>query len=241
MTNLLKPLLLVGLWAGGFALASRVEGRAWRPDELIVMRIQIGMFSAPEVDPESIAVASDEGAVRLTGVVPSEDVKRRIDQMVRGVEGVQSLDNALSIDAASLVPTPRNPPPDRTLQGDVTAALQGTEELSDSEIAVASVSGGTVVLGGYAQSLDDQLQALRAAKRVAGVRFVQNDMRTPPEAGHDMDLVGGQPAGADVRNRREQQALDGRAAETPPMLPGAPTPPRTSDLPAADEVEGHSH
>lgn len=241
MIHLLKPLLVAGLCAAAVALASPVAARAWRPDELIVMRIQIGMFSAPEVDPESIAVVSEDGAVRLTGVVPSEDVKRRIDQMVRDVDGVQSLDNALSVDAASLVPTPRNPPADRTLQGDVTAALQATAELSDSEIEVASVTGGTVVLGGYAQSLDDQLEALRAAKRVAGVRFVQNDMRTPPEAGHDMDLVGGQPAGADVRNRREQQALDGRAAETPMLLPGAPTPPRSPDIPAADEVEGHSH
>jgi len=31
------------------------------------MRIQIALFSAPEIDPESIVVESEDGAVKVTG------------------------------------------------------------------------------------------------------------------------------------------------------------------------------
>jgi len=105
------------------------------------------------------------------------------------------------------------------------------------------MSGGTVVLSGFAKSLEDQLRALRLAKGVAGVRFVQNDMKTPTGAVHDLELPSSAAAGGDAASRREQQALDGRAAETPPVVPGAPTPPHTQAPPGAPgaNVEGHSH
>lgn len=225
------------------SLAAPVAAATWAPDELITMRIQVGLFTAPEIDPESIAVVSKDGAVRMTGVVPSADVQARLEQMVRQTEGVKSLDSALTVDAAALPPTPHPQPPDRTLQSDVTAKLEQVPELNDSEIEVQSVNGGVVVLGGFANSLEDQLRALRLAKGTAGVRFVQNDMKTPPQAAHDLDLPSGQAQGADVQNRREQQARDGRAVETPPMVPGAPTPPRTPEAPGAPgaNVEGHVH
>jgi hypothetical protein len=175
-------------------------------------------------------------------VVPSADVKARVEQMVRQTDGVKSIDSALTVDPGSAVPTSNPRPPDRTLQADVTQKLTGEKELSDSEIQVQSVSGGVVVLSGYANSLDDQLRALRLAKGTAGVTFVQNQMKTPPGAGHDLDLPGGQARGADAQNRREKQAVDGIAAETPPVVPGAPTPPSTPDGgPGASDVEGHTH
>jgi hypothetical protein len=125
----------------------------------------------------------------------------------------------------------------------VTAQLSGARELSDSEIEVRSVRDGVVLLGGYANSLDDQLRALRLAKNVAGVTFVQNDMKTPPDAAHDLALPNGQGMGADAQNRREQQARDGRAVETPAVIPGAPTPPHTPQAGGAPDVnvEGHVH
>ncbi|MDX2169448.1 MAG: BON domain-containing protein [Deltaproteobacteria bacterium] len=233
------PLLLAVL----LGFAPQAGAATWAPDDLITLRIQVGLFTAPEIDPESIAVVTRDGAVRLTGVVPTADVKTRLEQMVRQTEGVRSLDSALAVDAAALPPTPQSPPPDRTVQSDVTSRLATVPELNDSEIVVQSVRGGVVVLGGFANSLDDQLRALRLAKGVGGVRFVQNDMKTPPAAAHDLDLPGGQASGADAQNRRELQARDGRAAETPPMVPGAPPPPHTPQAGGAPHanVEGHVH
>jgi osmotically-inducible protein OsmY len=237
-----RPVIVI-MTTVSIGLATLAGAATWAPDELITMRIQVGLYTAPEIDPESIAVASKDGAVRMTGVVPTADVKARLEQMVRQTEGVKSLDSALTVDVASMPPTPHPRPPDRTLQSDVTGKLTQVPELNDSEIEVQSVNGGVVVLAGFANSLDDQLRALRLAKGTAGVTFVQNDMKTPPQAAHDLDLPGGQGQGADVQNRREQQARDGRAAETPPMIPGAPTPPRTPQAAGAPDVnvEGHVH
>jgi len=62
----------------------------------------------------------------------------------------------------------------------------------------------------------DELITLRIQKR-------------PPDTAHDLDLPGGQTQGGDAQHRRQQQALDGRSSETPPIIPGAPTPPRTAE------------
>jgi osmotically-inducible protein OsmY len=215
---------------------------AWQPDDLVTRRIQVALYSAPEIDPESIVVETKHGNVRLVGVVPSTEVKSRIETLVRQMEGVQSLDSALTVDATSAVPTPNPRPPDSVVLAEVNTRLAKETALNDSRIEVAKVSGGVVVLSGFANSLDDQLRALRLAKGVHGVTLVQNDMKTPPGAAHDLALPNGQARGADAQNRREQQALDGRAAETPQLVPGAPTPPHTPIEPGAPKqnVEGEA-
>jgi len=222
---------------------SHTARAAWRPDDLITMRIQVALYTAPEIDPESIVVETKNGVVHMVGVVPTADVKTRLESMVRQMEGVKSLDSALTVDAKSAVPTPNPRPPDSALRADVTSKLAKDTALNDSRIELAKVSGGVVVLSGFANSLDDQLRALRLAKGVYGVTLVQNDMKTPPGAAHDLDLPNGQATGADAQNRREQQALDGRAAESPPMVPGAPTPPHTPVAPGApkENIEGDVH
>jgi hypothetical protein len=52
----------------------------------------------------------------MTGVVPPEDAKRRLDEMVRRTESVRALDDALTVDAAPRLPTPGSRLPDRTLR-----------------------------------------------------------------------------------------------------------------------------
>jgi osmotically-inducible protein OsmY len=239
MRTLRLPLLIALLL---LASAAAPAGARSQPDDLITMRIQVGLYSAPEIDPESIAVVTKDGNVRLTGVVPSADVKQRVDQMVHQTEGVKSVDNALTVDASARLATPGAPPADQALQEAVIDKLRQADDLSDSEITVRAVKAGVVELAGYSQSLDDQLTALRLARSVPGVVLVQNDMRTPPGAAHDIDMLGGQMQGADVRNRRESQAVRGQAMETPALVPGAPTPPRTPQSPlGGTDVETHSH
>ena len=64
---------------------------------------------------------------------------------------------------------------DSDIERDVKDELQWDPDLDATDIAV-SVKGGVVTLAGFVKSYTDKYQAEAAAKRVAGVRAVANDI-----------------------------------------------------------------
>jgi osmotically-inducible protein OsmY len=64
---------------------------------------------------------------------------------------------------------------DQVIQEDVEQELQWDPDLDAINIAV-SVKDGVVTLAGFVKSLNDKYEAESAAKRVAGVRAVANDL-----------------------------------------------------------------
>jgi osmotically-inducible protein OsmY len=64
---------------------------------------------------------------------------------------------------------------DNEIERDVRDELKWDPDLDDSDIAV-SVKDGVVTLAGFTKSYTDRLEAEIAAKRVAGVRAVANDI-----------------------------------------------------------------
>jgi osmotically-inducible protein OsmY len=64
---------------------------------------------------------------------------------------------------------------DSDIERDVKDELQWDPDLDATDIAV-SVKGGVVTLAGYVKSYSDKYEAEAAAKRVAGVRGVANDL-----------------------------------------------------------------
>src|SRR3979411_1549828 len=65
--------------------------------------------------------------------------------------------------------------PDGEIEKDVKAELEWDPDLDASDIAV-SVKNGVVTLAGFVKSYTDKYEAEAAAKRVAGVRGVANDI-----------------------------------------------------------------
>jgi osmotically-inducible protein OsmY len=65
---------------------------------------------------------------------------------------------------------------DYELDGEVRAELRRAPNLDDSDIAVLS-KGGIVTLAGFVTSLNDKHAAEAAARRVAGVLGVTNDIQ----------------------------------------------------------------
>lgn len=61
------------------------------------------------------------------------------------------------------------------IEGDVREELQWAPDLNAEDIAV-SVKHGVVMLAGFTRSYTDRLEAEAAAKRVAGVHAVANDI-----------------------------------------------------------------
>lgn len=64
---------------------------------------------------------------------------------------------------------------DADILRDVTDELHWTPTVDDKDISV-KVSGGVVTLSGYVTSLDEAANAVRAAKRVAGVRALADEL-----------------------------------------------------------------
>ena len=64
---------------------------------------------------------------------------------------------------------------DQDIQEDVEQELQWDPDLDAIDIAV-SVKDGVVTLAGFVKNLNDKFEAESAAKRVAGVRAVANDL-----------------------------------------------------------------
>lgn len=64
---------------------------------------------------------------------------------------------------------------DSEIERDVREELQWVPDLNAEDIAV-SVKGGVVTLAGFTRSYTDRLEAEAAAKRVAGVHAVANDI-----------------------------------------------------------------
>ena len=64
---------------------------------------------------------------------------------------------------------------DQDIQEDVEQELQWDPDLDAIDIAV-SVKNGVVTLAGFVKNLNDKFEAESAAKRVAGVRAVANDL-----------------------------------------------------------------
>lgn len=67
---------------------------------------------------------------------------------------------------------------------DVTDELRWTPAVDDQDVSV-KVSDGIVTLAGYVKSLDEEASAVRAAKRVAGVRALADELivNIPPGIG----------------------------------------------------------
>ena len=65
--------------------------------------------------------------------------------------------------------------PDSEIERDVREELQWDPDLNAEDIAV-SVKDGVVTLAGFTRSYTDRLEAEAAAKRVAGVHAVANDI-----------------------------------------------------------------
>jgi osmotically-inducible protein OsmY len=243
----------VGIGVAAFVCMAGLAGAAdkeWRPDDYVSMKIQIGAYEIPELDPSRISVEAKDGNVTLRGTAPSQAASTALEQLARGVDGVKQVTNAVQIAPAAAgdapAPAARS---DEAIKEDLVQLISTDAELRDSEVAITSVRDGTVVLGGYTASLADQLHALRITDATAGVVAVRNEMKAPQNTTYDIDMGSGQSIGRDSVNRRERMARDGRqdeppageAGDAPPIDPEEPQAPQANPDAAGNmEPEGET-
>ena len=70
-------------------------------DTAVTASVSAAIARDPELGPRHIAVASNAGAVRLSGSAPSAAAKSRAEQIARTVKGVGSVDNRITVTATN--------------------------------------------------------------------------------------------------------------------------------------------
>jgi hyperosmotically inducible protein len=147
------------------------EPRSSTSDMRISMAVKLRLVTAAQVPSNEISVDTEDNVVTLFGIVPSADVKRAAGTEAGKVKGVVKVENQLEVVATSkkdLVDAK-----DDDITRDLALAFKDRPELKG---VVTSVKNGTVQLSGAVPSGWDQVNALRIARQVAGVRGVEDKL-----------------------------------------------------------------
>ena len=165
---------------GGALVAVLALGApAWAdaPDAWITTKAKLALLTTDGVSSTDVNVDTIDGRVTLHGTVSSEQEKARADKVVRDIDGVKEVRNLLAVVAPAKQEAVAAA--DSQIKEQVDRALSADKALADSEITVASVNKGTVVLSGTAASLSDHLSAVEDARRVPGVGRVASEIKSP--------------------------------------------------------------
>lgn len=163
--------LLACMTIGGNAFAASA------PDAWITTKIKLALMTTQGVSSNDVNVDTIDGRVTLHGTVGSEQEKASAEKAARGVEGVNELRDMLAVVAPAKQEAVDAA--DDQIEAQVESALKADTTLADSAITVASVNKGVVVLGGTAASLSDHLNAVEDTRKVAGVRQIASEIKSP--------------------------------------------------------------
>ena len=192
---LLGALLTTGALAPSAAWAA--------PDAWLTAKTKMALLATDGVSANAIDVDTVDGRVTLHGKVGSAAEKAKAEAEARKIDGVKEVRNLLQIVPAAK--TERAEVSDAEVKARVEKALKDDRRLADSDVKVASVNDGVVLLSGEAKSVSEHLRAMQTASAVAGVRRVTSEVKspdrmadaeirdgsdTPPEAGAKRGVTG---------------------------------------------------
>ena len=172
---------IAGAWLVAAALIVgpvRAEplGDAW-----ITAKAKIALLSSQEVDGLGINVDTVDGRVTLHGKVEEESQTVRAAEIVKKIEGVREVKSMLSVVPGAARPAIERE--DAELQRQIETVLKQDAALETSDISVASVHDGNVVLSGEAATLSAHQRALEDVRAVRGVRGISSEIESPDRLG----------------------------------------------------------
>lgn len=128
----------------------------------------------PSLDAANIGVAVDDGAVILTGHVPTLSEKRTALDIVESIKGVRAI-----VDEIEVRPVGTNMTADDEIAKRIANTLQWNTAIPEDRIR-ATVSGGRVTLEGEVEWRYQAEVAERAIARLGGVKGIANAIRVKP-------------------------------------------------------------
>jgi hyperosmotically inducible protein len=145
-----------------------------RPDSWLTMKTKIALLTTEGVDTSDLNVDTVDGVVTLHGKVASEQAKAKAEQVAKSIEGVKQVKNLLQIVPESAREVSNDA--DDAIKDRVEKAFEANKAVADSDIVVASVNQGVVLLSGKSPSMALHLQAIETAQAVKGVRRVASEV-----------------------------------------------------------------
>ena len=192
----------LGLWAAALVLAfAGASLAAAPPDAWITTKTKLALITSDNVSARNVNVDTTNGQVTLHGKVASATEKAEAERLAKEIDGVKSVRNMLQV-----VTEPRSDSvkvADDNLKERVGKALKDDASLKDSDISVASVNDGVVLLKGEAKTIGDHLRAVETTARVPGVRRVASEIQSPDKVGD-----------AEIYRDRDEKGMTAEAKET---------------------------
>ncbi len=142
-------------------------------DSTITAKVKTNLARDPGTSAYRIEVETFRGNVQLNGFVPSADMKAEATRVARNVKGVRKVDNNLRVDEGER--TAGGVVDDTVITAKVKTALAADSTVEAHEVNVET-RDGVVQLAGFVDNSTQKSQATEVARRVAGVKQVDNQL-----------------------------------------------------------------
>lgn len=163
--HLVKSCLAVAVITVGTAIAGP-------PDGWVTTKAKIALLTADGVSATAVNVDTVDGKVTLHGKVKTEGEKTRAADAVSRVDGVKDVKNLLQVVPEQVRESVQNS--DSSIKQKVEASIKAEPALT--EVKVASVNNGVVLLSGKTVTLGQKLRAIECAWKAPGVQKVSSEI-----------------------------------------------------------------
>jgi hyperosmotically inducible protein len=142
-------------------------------DTVVTTKVKSALFADPDIKSFDLKVETRKGAVQLSGFVDNQAQIDRAITTTRGVQGVRSVENSISLKVGSA--TVGNAVDDGIITTKVKSALLADPNVKSFDIAVVTRKG-EVQLSGFVDSQAQIDRAIAIAHKVDGVTSIGNEM-----------------------------------------------------------------
>lgn len=142
-------------------------------DSVVTTRVRSALLADPDVKSLDLKIETRKGEVQLSGFVDNQAQVDRATAVTRGVSGVKSVDNKVSLKGSAT--TVGNKVDDGIITTRVKAALLADATVKSFDIGVVTRKE-EVQLSGFVNNQSQIDRAMEVARSVEGVRSVSNEM-----------------------------------------------------------------
>ena len=167
--RLLVPLLVVVVAVTGCMSTRPASTQV--DDAALTSKVKAALAADTTTNPLNVDVDTNEGVVRLSGMVEEADNRRRAEEVARNVEGVRRVVNDLQVGDKKVATTVD----DAFITTKIKSKLTVSGDVNPFNIDV-DTQNGVVTLSGRVAKPEAKAEAERLARETEGVKEVRNNI-----------------------------------------------------------------